>query len=310
MVALPLVSIVLPTYNRERYLREALDSVFAQTYPRWELIIVDDGSTDGTRSYLETLRDARIRSVLRAHCGNAARLRNVAIAESAGLYVAFLDSDDLWSPDKLAAQIDALRAHAECRWSYTGFALIDAGGGALVRPGARRAPPGGWMLEEIVDGAPVALPGVLVERSFLQTLGGFDEGLVIGEDLDLWIRLAEASPVTVVSRHLVQVRLHAGNHRVPLLAALACRKSIYERLRSRATSPRIRRLCERRLARFSLEVAGAARRGGQDAEAMTALRAAFPYAGWQPRWWVALAKTWLRPRLPRGLVSLYERITT
>src|SRR6266571_6783008 len=96
----PLISIIIPTFNREQYLREAVQSVLAQTYDRWELLIVDDGSTDGTRAYLDTLTDRRIRSVSRNHCGNAAQVRNVAIGTVSGSHIAFLDSDDLWEPEK------------------------------------------------------------------------------------------------------------------------------------------------------------------------------------------------------------------
>src|SRR5262245_1051561 len=94
----PLISVVLPTYDRESYLREAVNSVVAQTYDDWEMVIVDDGSTDGTRAYLETLTDPRIRVVLREHCGNPALLRNLGVRISRAAYIAFLDSDDTWMP--------------------------------------------------------------------------------------------------------------------------------------------------------------------------------------------------------------------
>jgi glycosyltransferase involved in cell wall biosynthesis len=87
----PLVSIILPTYDREQYLREAVASVFAQTYTHWEMIIVDDGSTDGTSAYLAGLADPRVRVVRGTHVGEPGALRNRGIALSRGRYVAFLD---------------------------------------------------------------------------------------------------------------------------------------------------------------------------------------------------------------------------
>src|ERR1041384_7078965 len=101
----PLVSVVIPTFNRARYLREAIDSVLNQTYPYWELIIVDDGSTDETQSTLETLADARVHVLRRPHEGNVARARNVGLEQAQGRYVAFLDSDDRWMPSKLQFQV-------------------------------------------------------------------------------------------------------------------------------------------------------------------------------------------------------------
>jgi glycosyltransferase involved in cell wall biosynthesis len=96
VIAPPLVSVVIPTFNRERYLRDAVASVLAQTYDRWELVIVDDGSTDGTRGYLETLGDGRIRPILGPRGGNPAAPRNLGARTARGAYLAFLDSDDLW----------------------------------------------------------------------------------------------------------------------------------------------------------------------------------------------------------------------
>ncbi|WP_179137886.1 glycosyltransferase family 2 protein [Candidatus Entotheonella palauensis] len=99
----PLVSVVIPTHNRMRYLPEAVNSVCEQGYGNWELIIVDDGSTDGTADYLRELesRDKRISTVLHRRCANPARLRNAGIERTRGAYVTFLDSDDVWMPNKL-----------------------------------------------------------------------------------------------------------------------------------------------------------------------------------------------------------------
>src|SRR6266487_2699709 len=102
----PLVSVIIPTFNREAYLREAIESVFAQTYSNWELIVADDGSTDGTRAYLASVTDRRTHVIELEHCGTPARLRNTALARAQGTYVAFLDSDDLWAPEKLELQIN------------------------------------------------------------------------------------------------------------------------------------------------------------------------------------------------------------
>src|SRR5687767_7703512 len=110
----PLVSILIPTYNRLDYLREAVGSVLRQTYENWELIIVDDGSTDDTRAWVLSLAEPRIRLITIPHSGNLGLVRNRGIAEARGELIAFLDSDDAFEPHKLAAQTAALATHPEC----------------------------------------------------------------------------------------------------------------------------------------------------------------------------------------------------
>src|SRR6185436_8218686 len=117
------VSVVVPTFDRLEYVGPTLESVFAQTWNDWELIIADDGSGDELRSYLRTLQNRpRVKVVWLAHRGIPTAVRNAAIQEATGRYVAFLDSDDLWAPRKLQLQIAQLAARPECRWSYTGRA--------------------------------------------------------------------------------------------------------------------------------------------------------------------------------------------
>src|SRR3990170_289823 len=121
----PLVSVVLPTYNRSALLREAADSVRRQTYQHWELIVIDDGSSDDTLTTLGRFDDPRLRLIRLEHTGNPARVRNAGLAVSLGEYVAFLDDDDLWPPDKLKMQLAGL-VRTGCRWGYTAFRRIDA----------------------------------------------------------------------------------------------------------------------------------------------------------------------------------------
>jgi glycosyltransferase involved in cell wall biosynthesis len=131
----PLVSVILPTYNRAAFLREAIDSVLAQTWQRWELIVVDDGSTDGTRPYLATLADPRIHVLELAHDGNRARLRNRGMTRARGEYLAFLDSDDFWIPTKLERQVTDLIARHR-RWGYAHYRHVDDAGASLPIPRA------------------------------------------------------------------------------------------------------------------------------------------------------------------------------
>lgn len=120
-----LVSIVMPSYNTEKFIAESIESVLAQTYPHWELIIVDDCSTDNTDAVIEPyLKDSRIRYLKNQRNSGAAVSRNYALREAKGKWIAFLDSDDLWTPDKLEKQIAFMEQNGY-HFSYTNYIEID-----------------------------------------------------------------------------------------------------------------------------------------------------------------------------------------
>src|SRR5688572_3255537 len=123
----PLVTVVIPTWNRARLVLEAVASVAAQTYPHWELVVADDGSTDDTRARLLALAEPRLRVVSLEHGGSSSVVRNRGAAAAKGSLLAFLDSDDLWLPRKLELQV-AARAASGARWCYADYARVDAAG--------------------------------------------------------------------------------------------------------------------------------------------------------------------------------------
>lgn len=284
--------------------------MLAQTYDRWELLVVDDGSTDGTGAYLDTITDPRARSLSRDHGGNGATARNAGIASASGSHLAFLDSDDVWDPEKLALQIADLDVHPACRWGYTGFQYVDQEGQAIGGTAAASgAAPSGWILEDVLQRrAHIPPSATVVERQLLESVGGFEASLWPGEDLDLWIRLAEVSPAAVVPNPLVRMRRHPGNHRISTLDLLACRNRTYERALARTSSPHVRRLCRRERVRVSLDIAATARRAGDYAAARRALWMTFAQARWHLRWYIAMLKTWLRPCLPRWILARYRKL--
>jgi glycosyltransferase involved in cell wall biosynthesis len=204
-----MVSIILPTFNRLQYLPEAIASIFAQTYENWELLISDDGSDAATRAYLATLHDPpRVRVIEQPHTGKPAVARNAAMRQATGEYVAFMDSDDVWMPEKLSTQIASLRARAGCSWSQTKFTLVHADG----RSSREMAAADGWILGRLLRTETViALPSVIASRALLESVGGFDEDLTLCEDYDLWLRLAAHSPIDAIDQPLTLVRRH-GEH--------------------------------------------------------------------------------------------------
>jgi glycosyltransferase involved in cell wall biosynthesis len=278
----PLVSVVLPTYDRLPFLREAIASVLAQTMPDFELLVVDNGSTDGTREYLASLRDPRIRPLLTGRLFTPARARNAGLAEASGRWVAFLDSDDLWAPAKLEHQLGALGRAPEARWSTTAIGMIDAKG-APIRPpaGPIRPARSGFIFEELLrDRASAAIQGVLAESTLVREAGGFDETLDLLDDLDFVLRLAERSAVAAVDQPLAFVREHAGrstrqDRDVPELL-----QRFFERLLARTADEAKRRLCVRRYAEALADLAWREAAHGRHAAARAALAGAWR-RGWR-----------------------------
>jgi len=226
----PAVSVVLPTFNRLKYLRPAVDSVFAQSCDDWELIIADDGSGTETMAYLRTLlADARVRLLAMAHSGSPSVVRNAALREARGEYVAFLDSDDVWLPRKLEAQLDALRA-SHCRWSYTALMRVNESGEVIPYTRLRQTPGGSILKQLLCLEVAVATPAVMVERTLLNEVHGFDEEQPYFEEYDLWLRLNLRAPVCAVAEPLVQIRNHEQHYSADRIGVFRARLRLLDKL--------------------------------------------------------------------------------
>ena len=291
------VTVVMPSFNRPEYLGATIESVRAQSYADWELVIADDGSEGEARRILEEASThERTRVLWLDHAGNPARARNAGIRAASGRYVAFIDSDDLWEPRKLERQLSQLAREPACRWCYTAFTRVDAVGSVLREEATRpwNALRGDVLLALIDERATVRAPSVvLAERALLEQAGGFDERLRICNDSDLWMRLALLSPVALVDESLVRVRIDRGS-----LSARA-RQVFQERERSlvrfAASAPRHAQSALRR-ARTWNSLSAAARlyaelgRGAAVQELRRSLAFAWPYPGW----WLRGARLVLR----------------
>ena len=222
----PLISIIMPTFNRPAWLQAAIQSVFAQTLEDWELIVADDGSDEPTRDCLRALAadpGRQVRVLFLTHSGNPPAVRNIALSEARGEYIAFLDSDDLWLPRKLEMQIASLGEHPAREWSYTRSLMVDGAGRPLEGGRALRYPASkdGWIAESLLRGeAAVTQSSVVARREAVARVGGYPEDLPICGDYELYLRLALQSEIDFVDEPLVLVRRH-DQHYCDDLAALA-----------------------------------------------------------------------------------------
>ncbi|HET9820069.1 MAG TPA: glycosyltransferase family 2 protein [Rhodanobacteraceae bacterium] len=270
----PKVSVIIPTWNRLPLLRKAVDSVLAQTCRDFELVVADDGSTDGTRDYLEAIDDPRVRPIWLEHHGLTSA-RSAALRHVRGEWVAFLDSDDLWLPEKLALQLNRLATHATCRWSCTGYSFVDADERPLPeRSSLLHRPVSGHILESILKFEVVpSIVTTIVQRSLIQEIGGFDEGISICADFDFMLRLAARSEICALPESLVLVREHAGRTtaQLRLVDVYVDQERIFRKAAAAATNRRIRTLCLRQCAVQLAEQAGAQSREGSHLAAFATL---------------------------------------
>jgi glycosyltransferase involved in cell wall biosynthesis len=220
METLPLVSVVIPCFNAERYIAATIQSVVAQAWPNLEIIVVDDGSSDGSAELIErTFPEVRL--IRQANQGVAVA-RNTGIAQAQGEWIAFLDADDIWIPGKLHAQHQMLQAVPGARVSYTAWqvwhstepepasgyvsALIDKYNDKRAWTGAS-----GWVYPQLLLDCVVWTSTVLAHRSVFAEVGDFDPTLRIGEDYDLWLRASRVTQILRVSVPYALYRMHPAS---------------------------------------------------------------------------------------------------
>ncbi len=208
----PRVSVIIPTFNRGRVLEEAVASVLAQTFTDFELIVVDDGSTDGTHERLQRYGQ-RLTCVRQPNRGVSAA-RNAGLEQSSGELIALLDSDDLWRPGKLARQVAFFEHRPDAQICQTEEIWIRRG--KRVNPKKRHRKPSGWIFEPSLALCLVSPSAVMMRRGVLETMGGFDESLPACEDYDLWLRISLRYPVHLIDAPLTVKR---GGHADQLSSA-------------------------------------------------------------------------------------------
>ncbi|HDP68267.1 MAG TPA: glycosyltransferase [Candidatus Marinimicrobia bacterium] len=199
------VSVIIPTYNRGAVLEQAIKSVLNQTYQNYEIIVVDDGSTDNTHRILQKYGH-KIRYYSKLH-GGVSSSRNFGLEKSEGSWVAFLDSDDYWMPEKLERQIEFVRQNPEFLIVQTDEKWIRRG--KFVNSMQKHRKYGGWIFKQCLPLCIVSPSAVMVHQRVFNDVGVFDEDLPVCEDYDLWLRIAYKYPIGLIEEKLI---VKTGGH--------------------------------------------------------------------------------------------------
>lgn len=194
------VAVIIPTYNRLDFLKKALSSVLDQTFPAREIIVVDDGSSDGTLEWLQQQELSNLKILPQKNRGPA-HARNQGVKVSSSRYLAFLDSDDYWFKKKLQTQFEFMIQHPSIKLCQT--EEIWMRDGKRVNPMLKHAKPSGWIFENCLPLCLISPSAVMIEREFFEGLEGFDESFEVCEDYELWLRAALRSEIVTLSEALV-----------------------------------------------------------------------------------------------------------
>ncbi len=193
------IAVIIPTYNRIDTIPGALDSVLDQTHPPDEIIVVDDGSTDGTAELLPEKYPSV--KVLRQQQAGVSSARNRGVASAESEWIAFLDSDDLWMPEKLERQMQAIDSNPGTVLCHTNEIWIR--NGRRVNAMKKHGKSGGWIFQDCLPLCAISPSSVLIRRDLLDSLGGFDPSLPACEDYDLWLRICARHPVLYLPDSLI-----------------------------------------------------------------------------------------------------------
>ena len=197
---MPKITAILPTWNRAEWLEKSIQSVLDQTFGDFELVVVDDASTDSTAEIIERY-SGKIRTIVFSENRGVSAARNAAIKNSDSEWIAFLDSDDFWHPDKLQKQIAQTKMRPECPLHFTDEIWIR--NGVRVNPKKKHQKKEGWIFQPSLALCLMAPSTVILRRKLFEVHGLFDENLPVCEDYDLWLRLTAQHPVALLDEKLM-----------------------------------------------------------------------------------------------------------
>ena len=230
---MPKVSVIMPTYNRAEFLRSAIESVLKQTFKDLEIIVSDDKSTDHTRELVKSFKDRRIKYMLNNSKRGPSATRNTAILASEGEYIAFLDDDDEWLPDKLQRQVEVLdKSPSNVCGVYSNRFFIEKKTGKIISVIPKTEEVKGNLLYQLAIKSPIHTSTVVIRKLCLDEIGLFDETISYMEDRDMWIRLSMNWEFEYISSPLIKAHVHDhGNLSQNLEGQTAGREILLERYR-------------------------------------------------------------------------------
>ena len=291
MIGTPKVSVIIATYNRAHYIQETVDSILGQRFRDYELIVVDDGSTDGTRKVLQAY-GTQLRYVYQENAGPSAA-RNEGVRHAKAAWLAFQDSDDVWLPDHLETLYAYAKEHSNCGMIFANGAYV----GSPVYPGKTIIPPKksrrladqGVRLVDLFDKSIVRLQAALVSQEAYLAIGGHDESLRICMDLDLSFRLLRHAPLAYLDHIVFLYRKHdgniGGNEEVRLTENIRVMQKLIEQWPTAEQELGVRRIAKRMAYRYYRLAKGRWRRG-ERAEARRAIREATSLRPFFVKYWL------------------------
>jgi glycosyltransferase involved in cell wall biosynthesis len=305
----PLVSIITPAYNAAPYIAETARSVLAQTYGNWEWIVVDDGSTDATREIIAGFDDSRLRLVHTEHSGLPAVARNRGMSQARGAYVAYLDADDIWLPDKLASQLACFDANPNVGLVFSQYRRLHED---RVTPNMGNVSNPGMLFADLVFANFICASTVVVRREPLGAHGLMDEDPAQRgtEDFELWLRLAPHVPFAYVPWPLVwyRVNAHGVSHKaVPITKGRIL--AVEKNLKRYPDEPVHPQMVGRRMEAWKQHwLAVAQSYDGVDQCGRRAFLHSLRNYPFNVRTWAGLALSFLGPALNRRLRRFAERV--
>lgn len=195
------ISVVIPTYNRKKYIERAIDSVISQSYKPFEIIVIDDGSTDGTYELIKQSYSSSLISLKKQKNKGVSAARNKGVKLANGDWIAFLDSDDEWFENKLELQVREIKksktfiCHTNEIWIRNGI---------RVNQMKKHQKYGGYIFDKCLDFCRMSPSSIMIHRQVFEDIGNFDEDLLVCEDYDLWIRVTSKFPVTYLDKPLIK----------------------------------------------------------------------------------------------------------
>jgi glycosyltransferase involved in cell wall biosynthesis len=204
-----MISIIIPTYNSDKYICEAIDSILCQTYKDYEIIVIDDGSTDNTRIIIAN-HYPTVRYFYSSNRG-VSSARNIGISKARGEFIAFLDADDLWAPEKLDKQVKLFWSKPELGLVFTEHSLFNETGVVKIGADKRRRLMHGNIVRNVFLNSYVATPTVMVRKHVFDRVGLFEEELIVAEDDNMWMRIAMVYPIELIDDSLALIRIVEGS---------------------------------------------------------------------------------------------------